>query len=292
MMLIALMLFAMKCLSCLHTDEDREILAEGPPPDPETPEQLALRQMYLDKATPPARFVDAALRFQEMKGRGRGVVATSNLELGRLLLVSEPLAVIYCKEGGTPENEELAEHMKYRSKLTAAQLALLERLHDGDGLKAWSGPDLIVTGEALSEAAKPGMFKEWIFFQLKHLNHRANPEGLTRKHFRFWSRLDVMFSTPFVAGTKKLIDMPLDRLYSIVNTNVLGEEFQDQALSSLRGEDSQGHIGLWPEAALINHSCCPNSTSEEAPCPRHILLLLTPPIAMLTPPIATITHYG
>ena len=78
------------------------------------------------------------------------------LELGRLLVVSDPLAVIYCEEGGTPENEELAEHMKYRSKLTVAQMGVLERLHDGDGLKAWSGQELIITGEMLKEVAKPG----------------------------------------------------------------------------------------------------------------------------------------
>ena len=63
-------------------------------------------------------------------------------------------------------------------------------------------------------------------------------------------------------GPGKLIDMPLEQLYKVVNTNVVGEEFQDLALSALRDEDSQGHIGLWPEAALINHSCTPNATSE------------------------------
>jgi len=37
-----------------------------------------------------------------------------------------------------------------------------------------------------------------------------------------------------------------------------GEEFEDQALVLLRGATSCGHLGVWPAAALINHSCAPN----------------------------------
>ena len=80
---------------------------------PETEVELALRQMYTSKAAAP-RFVDSGVRFQEIRGRGRGLVATTPLELGRLLLVSAPLGIVYCEEGSTPENEELAEHMMAR----------------------------------------------------------------------------------------------------------------------------------------------------------------------------------
>jgi hypothetical protein len=38
-----------------------------------------------------------------------------------------------------------------------------------------------------------------------------------------------------------------------------GEEFEDPALVLLRGSTSCGHLGVWPAAALINHSCAPNS---------------------------------
>ena len=41
-----------------------------------------------------------------------------------------------------------------------------------------------------------------------------------------------------------------------------GENFKDVAASELRGEPAPGYLGLWPEAALANHSCTPNATSE------------------------------
>jgi SET and MYND domain-containing protein len=216
--------------------------------------------------------LDPGLRFQELKGRGRGLVATTNMELGRLLMVSDPLAVIFCDEGTTPENEELAEHMKYRCKLTAAQTDVLERLHDGQ--KARGGQDSqVITGEMLSDAAKPGVTGNWssgwlvmplcvclvLSVALLQIGR-----SLSRSAVYKIAACNIL-SCPthsLGSGPGKLIDLPLDRLYDVVNTNVLGEEFQDQALSALRGEDSRGHIGLWPEAALINHSCCPNATCE------------------------------
>eukprot|EP00983_Pelagomonas_calceolata_P097611 1158268-Pelagomonas_calceolata.AAC.6 len=42
-----------------------------------------------------------------------------------------------------------------------------------------------------------------------------------------------------------------------------GEEFKDISASTLRGEEAVGHLGLWPEAALINHSCTPNATTVD-----------------------------
>jgi len=48
------------------------------------------------------------------------------------------------------------------------------------------------------------------------------------------------------------------------------------AVSALRGEEAAGHLGLWPEAALINHSCTPNATGERGVggvgrCRAHLL---------------------
>lgn len=46
-----------------------------------------------------------------LAGQGRGVLATEAVQPGTLLLVAPPLSVLYCEEGTTPENEDLAEHM-------------------------------------------------------------------------------------------------------------------------------------------------------------------------------------
>jgi hypothetical protein len=43
-----------------------------------------------------------------LAGKGRGVFTTAAVAAGDLLMVAQPLALQYCEEGTTPENEELA----------------------------------------------------------------------------------------------------------------------------------------------------------------------------------------
>ena len=96
--------------------EDDLELEELPEPEPETEAEAALRALYLDKTLPTSpRYVDPGVGFREVRGRGRGLVAVSPLALGQRLLVSNPLGgVVFCEEGNTPENEELADYIKTR----------------------------------------------------------------------------------------------------------------------------------------------------------------------------------
>eukprot|EP00798_Chlamydomonas_sp_ICE-L_P021169 gene21169-28065_t len=68
--------------------------------------------------------------------------------------------------------------------------------------------------------------------------------------------------TPLEAARTETSRIEIDRqqLYDIINCNCIGEEFQDIGACALRAEEPSGHIGLWPEPALINHSCAPNAT--------------------------------
>jgi len=49
--------------------------------------------------------------------------------------------------------------------------------------------------------------------------------------------------------------------FAVCALNVYGEEAQDLAASAARGEGASGHLGLWPEFALLNHSCAPNAAN-------------------------------
>ena len=42
---------------------------------------------------------------------------------------------------------------------------------------------------------------------------------------------------------------------------MFGEEAQDWALTLARGSRPEGHSGLWPEFAMLNHSCAPNAAN-------------------------------
>ncbi|EFJ50256.1 hypothetical protein VOLCADRAFT_104069 [Volvox carteri f. nagariensis] len=51
------------------------------------------------------------------------------------------------------------------------------------------------------------------------------------------------------------------RLAKVVKFNCFGDDAEDLAACECRGEQPRGHIGLWPEFALLNHSCAPNTTN-------------------------------
>jgi hypothetical protein len=72
---------------------------------------------------------------KHLPGRGRGLVASRQVAAGELLLVSLPLAVRFCEEGSTPENEELAEQMAAQGGWSARQVQV-----GGAGLQGQGGP--------------------------------------------------------------------------------------------------------------------------------------------------------
>jgi hypothetical protein len=63
-------------------------------------------------------------------GRGRGLFTTAAVAAGDVLLTGAPLALLYCEEGATPENEELAAHL-------AALAAAAVGGSSGGGLAPW-----------------------------------------------------------------------------------------------------------------------------------------------------------
>lgn len=104
----------------------------------ETEEQKQLRAVYTtDKAS---KFHWGPLSVQVLKGKGRGVVTRETVSSGQLLMVDSPLAIMYCAEGVTPENEELAEHLTTKVRLTDRQARLLNSLA-GPGEQPVTAPD-------------------------------------------------------------------------------------------------------------------------------------------------------
>ncbi|KAG1662897.1 hypothetical protein FOA52_009680 [Chlamydomonas sp. UWO 241] len=49
------------------------------------------------------------------------------------------------------------------------------------------------------------------------------------------------------------------RASKVVNLNCFGDAHGDRAAAALRGEPVSAHIGVWPEFAMLNHSCSPNA---------------------------------
>jgi hypothetical protein len=72
-------------------------------------------------------------------GKGRGLFTSAAVASGDLLMVAQPLALLYCEEGTTPENEELADALAAAvaaASTTAAQAASGSSSSSG-GLALW-----------------------------------------------------------------------------------------------------------------------------------------------------------
>ncbi|KAG2497109.1 hypothetical protein HYH03_004700 [Edaphochlamys debaryana] len=53
----------------------------------------------------------------------------------------------------------------------------------------------------------------------------------------------------------------ITRLAKVVKYNCFGDDAEDLAACALRAEEPRGHIGLFPEFAMLNHSCAPNTVN-------------------------------
>jgi hypothetical protein len=213
-------------------EEEEQQVLDAPQ---ETDEEGKLRDLYSTPGKTPPRFVSSKVEIRAVKGSGRGMLATSAIDVGALVLTSYPLGIVYCEEGSTPENEELGDQLLSETKLSAPQLTLLSCLDDGSG-KDLTSEKMMISMDILDSSAAATL-----------VGSRGGSPGrrLSRKE----------------GTTAPAASVSNEQLYAIVNRNAFGEEFLDIATSVMRGEDSLGHLGLWPEAALTNHSCSPNSTS-------------------------------
>jgi hypothetical protein len=58
----------------------------------------------------------------------------------------------------------------------------------------------------------------------------------------------------------KLAGLDADTAAALVSSFAYSERYEDLAISELKEQQPESFLGLWPEAALINHSCAPNTS--------------------------------
>ncbi|KXZ56001.1 hypothetical protein GPECTOR_2g1553 [Gonium pectorale] len=220
----------------------------------------------------------AAAAGGEPRRRGFALKVTRAVAAGELLAVSLPLAIRYCRRGTTPENEELADMMMAAGPLATAAAA--------GGVEGRRAKGRVEAAPAAPAGAPVNRFAGLTDLQQSLLGrlwrgHRpgaaasaapapASPAkdatgpggghgggGPVKRQFLQL----VAASAADAAAPRSPPLLSADELYRVVNLNCLGEDFQDLALCTLRGERPAGHIALWPEAAFAAHSCAPNATA-------------------------------
>ncbi|KAF8059148.1 hypothetical protein HT031_005320 [Scenedesmus sp. PABB004] len=195
------------------------------------------RGVYLSRQPPPLQL--GPVRLKAAPGMGRGLFTTDAAAPGDLLLVAAPLALLYCKEGATPENEELAEAL-------SAAVAASRSGSGGSGGGGSSSDDGGGGGGARARAllGDPAEVGAVLQQQQAAAGGAAQAGG----------------AAPQPAAPPPPASLPDEAaVLQLVFANCTGEEFEDPALALLRGSTSCGHLGVWPAAAMANHSCAPNA---------------------------------
>ncbi|KAG2441895.1 hypothetical protein HXX76_003502 [Chlamydomonas incerta] len=212
-------------------------------------------RLYTQPSFNPGRLV-GPIKLQPVPGKGRGLVADREVPLAETLLVVEPVGTALA----APEGRELLPHhlvaalenMAAGGRLGAADRARLRLLYDG------SAPDspaaARVRGASLDDFRK---------IEDKLRRAAEAPKKAKGKGFGAPAAAAVAAPAASAVNTAALGEAPLtsEELQKLVAFNSWGNSYSDLGAAPLRKEHSEAVIGVWPEFALLNHSCAPNTVA-------------------------------
>eukprot|EP00879_Flechtneria_rotunda_P020233 GHRR01021277.1.p1 GENE.GHRR01021277.1~~GHRR01021277.1.p1 ORF type:complete len:452 (+),score=223.06 GHRR01021277.1:722-2077(+) len=196
---------------------------------------------------------------------GRGIFTTARVAAGDLLMVAAPLVLLYCEEGTTPEIEELAD------RLTAAVAATISSGRSGGssssvgGLAVWQQHALLQLRSAgIAGDANPGQMPDLLQLIGSPADFAAGLQAASSGQQQLKQQQEreqqqqSSLAAPLMQPPTGTLPGP-EEVLKLAFANSSGEEFEDPALTLLRGTTSCGQLGIWPAAAMINHACCPNA---------------------------------
>eukprot|EP00877_Chromochloris_zofingiensis_P013872 jgi/Chrzof1/8739/Cz03g22170.t1 len=186
-------------------------------------------KLYNNSAYTPQRQI-GGVDIQPLKGRGRGVVATQQLQAGDLLMVLEPLgSMLTGPVGQELQPSDLEQHLNQQT-LTQGDRYRLSLLYDG-------------TAASMKQAVS---FKDF------------SSNAAQTKATKSAAKAGKGFGASSAQQTSQLVQLTPEQLRAVVQYNCWGNAYATIAPSQLRGQQQHSLIGLWPEFGLINHSCVPN----------------------------------
>lgn len=192
-----------------------------------------------------------------LEGKGRGLVTTSDMERGDVILIVPPLVFREGLDGQRPEPELLIDDILER-RLHERSPWLRDRLlFDGSVISLKSLPD-ITSPLPLDETPRQppandsSLNKNRVMSVKKTSASAAGFGAKVRATVRGTS--DPSDSLP--GGVDR---MTARRVAKATSLNCFGDSHSDKALNDCRDQPVTSHVGLWPEMCYINHSCAPNS---------------------------------
>ncbi|KAG2485215.1 hypothetical protein HYH03_016002 [Edaphochlamys debaryana] len=244
------------------------------------PAEASAGALYGDAALTHGRHL-GPIRLELIPGKGLGWRTTRDVSTGELLLTSLPLAVLYGKSGEAPANEELATalrqawprltHIERRWLLLLSDCCAATRPKppptpppptaqpaqpqpasaDARAAEAPSATSAPSPGPAVSAAAATGSTAE---AAAQALLGAAGGGGAGPSHA-------IAILPPALFGGKAGPGLaPGAAVLELVSRYGYAEAREDPAVTELLDMEPASVLGLWPEAALINHSCAPNAS--------------------------------
>ncbi|GLC35516.1 hypothetical protein PLESTB_000199100 [Pleodorina starrii] len=217
-------------------EDELEPAAGGPELEGEDEEEIVLMpsyQMYTDVGYKAPRYI-GQLKLDRPEGEPLPVLcSTTTLLPGELALVSPALGLA---EGGfqqVPELEDLHAAILEDGPGPAQRrvLTLLDSLRPGQP----TSPASSSSPSAAAAAAPP----------------EAVLPSLTTLDVKFWSGRGRDAAAPAFDSR---------RLMRLLSRTAIADDSQDPAAMQARHQKPVGYVGLWPEAALLAHSCVPNTS--------------------------------
>jgi hypothetical protein len=167
-------------------------------------------------------------------GSGLGIVATRDLRPGQLLMVVDPLCVIYGARGLAPENAQLAALLLARAPGLGERqrrwLALLLSRLPADGEAA--------AGEATQQQLQQAL-------ALLHAGDASEQPGGPPPEQQQPQEQQLALLPPALGEAAA---------GALVSSFAYCERYEDLAVCELRDQEPESFAGLWPAFALMNHS--------------------------------------
>jgi SET and MYND domain-containing protein len=203
-------------------------------------------------------------------GKRYGLTATQNLPVGSLLLVVPPLVAAYGEGGAAPANEELVTQLDgqqllpwqlqwlrllYREPAAAAAAAAVEdrQLAVDDSSNNNSLSDDVQGGSTQQQHGSSSQLAllQQLLLQGDSFQQTPPADNTPAAAAAIADSSIASITCPFST----------QQLQQLIAENAYSEASEDIGASLLRELSPESVTGLWPEFALLNHSCAPNTVA-------------------------------
>jgi hypothetical protein len=196
------------------------------------------------------RFI-GPVKVVSLEGKGRGLIASSDLMPGDLILVVPPLAFLKGLDGQRPDAELLIDSI-LENGLHKSPWLRDSLLYDGSEASLIATPDLslpLKAAEATTSANETTKVK-------KLLTSKKKSAGFGAKVKAAVEGKKASETSDLPGGVDRAT---AKRIATCVSLNCFGDDHDDRVISALRQVPVTSHVGLWPEMCFLNHSCAPNA---------------------------------